>query len=224
MFCILYLGPGVSFWCPYTLYTCKFVIILVQPLWLRQSWIYHDFILCTLQLLGDPLGQSFLGLVSLNNGITFNKQTESDRKQDTPPLPRFNPGCLAFKSENRFAVLLHRCGCYHSFPFSNAGHATFNLCNCDCEMPGRVPNWRNQFTELLGSWTWQRLCLNNAFWTILLSFTMVYFGTNSFRKEFLNILLISSLENNLTPRFNAANLDGIESTKASHQATGNSCS
>eukprot|EP00434_Breviolum_minutum_P023863 symbB.v1.2.021055.t1/scaffold1800.1/size100811/7 len=28
----------------------------------------------------------FLGLVSPNNGITFNKQTETDRKQDTPPL------------------------------------------------------------------------------------------------------------------------------------------
>ena len=28
----------------------------VQPLWLRQSWIYHDLILSTLQLLGYPLG------------------------------------------------------------------------------------------------------------------------------------------------------------------------
>ena len=36
--------------------TCKFVILLVQPLWLRQSWISHDLILSTLQLLGDPLG------------------------------------------------------------------------------------------------------------------------------------------------------------------------
>ena len=41
-------------------------------------------------------------------------------------------------------------GRYHSFPFSNAGRASFNLSSCGCEMPGRVPNWRNQFTELLG--------------------------------------------------------------------------
>ena len=98
---------------------------------------------------GICLGRvSWFGLTQQWNHL---QQTDRNRqKAGHRTVPRFNPGCLAFKSENRFAVLLHRCGCYHSFPFSNAGHATFNLCNCDCEMPGRVPNWRNQFTELLG--------------------------------------------------------------------------
>ena len=46
---------------------------------------------------------------------------------------------------------------------------------------------------------------------------MLYFGTNSFRKEFLNISTISPLENNLTGHFNASNLDGIEIILWRHQ-------
>ena len=106
----------------------------------------------------------FLGLVWPNNGITFNKQTETDRKQDTPPL----------------VVTIHSLSAMPAtLPLILAVAAVKCLAECQTEETNLLSCW--------GSWTWQRLCLNNAFWTILLSFTMIYFGTNSFSKEFFNI-------------------------------------
>ena len=99
--------------------TCKFVILLVQPLWLRQSWISHDLILSTLQLQASiRLGRVSWVSASPNNGVTF-KQTETGRNQDTthfhiliPNASLSNPrdilpcGCIAVVVTLHFLVAM----------------------------------------------------------------------------------------------------------------------
>ena len=155
-----------------------------------------------------------------SNVITFNKQIETDRKQDTAQFHVLIPHASLSNPRD-----ILQCCCIgvvitviaiHSLlampamlPLILAVAAVKCLAECQTEEHNLLSCW--------GSWTWQRLFLNNAFWTILLSFTMVYFGTDSFRKEFLNISTISPLENNLTGRFKASNLDGIEIILWRHQ-------
>ena len=146
-----------------------------------------------------------------------NRQKQAETQ--TPHTSTFLSQMHRFQIRETFGCAAVSVWSLSFIPFSNAGHATFNLSSCSCEMPGRVPNWRNQFAELLGilnlAKTFFEPCTLNNY--LVLRFTMAYTLAPTLSEKFFNISTISSLENNLTGRFNASNLDGIEIILWRHQ-------
>ena len=148
------------FWCH--LQFCDYA--LVQPLWLRQSWIYHDLILSTLQLLGYPLGQSFLvwSHPTMESPAT-NRQKQAETKT-THALPRFLIPNASLSNPRDILP----CGCIgvvvtiHSF-LAMPAMLPLILAVAAVKCLAESPNWRKQFAQLLGILNLAKTFLNMHF-------------------------------------------------------------
>ena len=126
------------------LWLCSFNCFGCDNLGFLMTWFFPP---CSFKRVSAWV--EFFGLVSPTmESPSTNRQKQAETQ--TPHTSTFLSQMHRFQIRETFGCAAVSVWSLSFIPFSNAGHATFNLSSCGCEMPGRVPNWRNQFAELLG--------------------------------------------------------------------------